>query len=114
MSIVLRAIFLASVANLVLINSPVHSAEECRKCVKEKLEGAAAKTVAATAIGALGGLGVASLPGAVCGAVLGAVGASVDKLIEVSQCATICNKEAKAAQDKDQVKCSELMSKTSK
>jgi outer membrane lipoprotein SlyB len=84
--------------------------EDCRKCVREKLDNVAEKTAAGAAIGAMGGA-VGGLPGAMCGAILGAVAANVDKLIEIAQCETICKEEAAKKKDPQKQKCDDLMTK---
>jgi outer membrane lipoprotein SlyB len=93
------------------VGDPSYAQNACRQCIRDKLETAKVKTLAAVAIGALGGAKVGNLPGAACGAVLGAVAGGVDALIELGQCDKICGDEATAMKDKDKGQCDELMKK---
>lgn len=49
------------------------------------------------------------MPGAVCGAVIGASGAAISKLIDVSECADICKAEANRRNDSQKAKCDNLL-----
>lgn len=73
-------------------STPVAS-DECRSCLQNELAGLGQNATAMAALGAIGGLAAASLPGAVCGAVLGAAGVGVTALINVAnKCVPICKK----------------------
>ncbi|WP_315795704.1 hypothetical protein [Bradyrhizobium sp. SZCCHNRI3043] len=107
----MRQLIAASVFMLV-IGSPsvVLGQDDCHACLRQKLETAKAKAVAATAIGALGGARAGAV-GAACGAILGAVAGGVDALIELGQCSQICKQELAAKKDPESGKCEELLKK---
>jgi uncharacterized membrane protein len=108
------AVIFLGIALAAGVGEPSYAQTACRQCIRDKLETAKVKALAAIAIGALGGAKVGNLPGAACGAVLGAVAASVDALVELGGCDKICTDEATALKDKDKGQCDELMKKVKK
>jgi uncharacterized membrane protein len=97
-----------SVLIVALANS-ASGADKCRACIKDKAAGMRDQVVAATLLGTLGGLTTLTPAGAICGAVIGAVGGATSKLIDISQCADICKAEALQEGDSQAAKCQDLL-----
>lgn len=92
--------------------SSTSSAQECKKCVREKLAGSAEETAVAASLAAIAGLAVLAPPGAVCAAVIAAAGGTaLSKMIGIAQCDKICIDEANQKSDPRGNVCTDLMGK---
>lgn len=93
----MRRLYSLSFATIVVLAS-ISSApaqEQCKECLRNELAGLGQQTVAAAALGAIGGLHAGAVPGAVCGAILAAVGVNVVTLINVAnKCEQVCTRSA--------------------
>jgi hypothetical protein len=92
-----------------LLVAPAMAGSECRKCLREKLDGSQSKAAATAALGAIAGSKEGAL-GAMCGAIIGAAGSEISTLIEIGGCKSICQKEATLTVDPNR-NCEKLLTK---